>query len=600
MNLLRARKMKLLLALFILAALTLAACSKGDVAPAGSEAASAAPANGSAAKKYIDSKGREVEVPAQPRRIVYVGSDPGDLIALGVKPLGASLSVIGTQVVYPDLLQGIEDIGYPANLEKVTALDPDVILFSDWDEKAIDALARIAPTAVIEGTGTFDRVRKIAEAIGKTAEADDFIASYEAKAEQIKTRLKLADGSGATATVFLQMGKSLYVMGHQGLSVTLFDALGFRPADKVKQLIDKGERFAEISAEVLPDYAGDEIFVLSNGQDETKQELDRLLAGNTWRTLPAVKKGRVHQMDSQWNFDDPITRDRLLDELQNLLSPSRSYTDAMGRKVELPAHPERIVAHYYASEFVALGLPVIGTNYINASGILTQEQLQGMEDVGGEGVVPNLEKVVALDPDLIAVPNFLEPADLEALSKIAPTVALDYGSDVFARLRTIGEITGSSARAEDWIAAYEAKAEEKRKEAASMIQPGETASAFILYQDKQLYVYGPQRLGPIMYDALGFAMPPKVKELFDRNKDALWETISLETLPDYAGDRIFLVVPDDSDDTKKRVEEVLNGPIWKGLPAVKNGKAYVVESRWAFNDPLTLDWLLGEMPKKLR
>ncbi len=280
-------------------------------------------------------------------------------------------------------------------------------------------------------------------------------------------------------------------------------------------------------------------------------------------------------------------------------SATKKYIDSKGREVELPAHPERIVAHYYASEFVALGLPIVGTNYINASGILTPAQLQGIENIGGEGVVPNLEKVVALDPDLIVVPNFLQPADLEALSKIAPTVALDYSSDVFARLRTIGEIAGSSARAEDWIAAYKAKAEEKRKEAASLIQPGETSSAFILYQDKQLYVYGPQRLGPIMYDALGFAMPPKVKELFDRNKDALWETISLETLPDYAGDRIFLVIPDDSDDTKKMVEEVLNGPIWKGLPAVKNGKAYVVESRWAFNDPLTLNWLLDEMPKKL-
>ena len=46
------------------------------------------------------------------------------------------------------------------------------------------------------------------------------------------------------------------------------------------------------------------------------------------------------------------------------------------------------------------------------------------------------------------------------------------------------------------------------------------------------------------------------------------------------------------------IDEVINSN-WKGIPAVKNGKAYVVESRWAFNDPLTLDWLLDEMPKTI-
>ncbi|MBO0603138.1 ABC transporter substrate-binding protein [Sporosarcina sp. E16_3] len=278
---------------------------------------------------------------------------------------------------------------------------------------------------------------------------------------------------------------------------------------------------------------------------------------------------------------------------------TRLFTDAMGRKVELPANPERIIAHFYASEMIAINQPIIGTNFINATEVLTEAQLKGIEDIGGDGVAPNLEKTLALNPDLIIVPNFLEASDLDELSKIAPTVAIDYSSDVISRLKTLGEIIGKPENAEKWITDYTAKAEEKRDEVKPLIAPGETASAFIIYEGKQLYVYGPQRLGPIMYDALGFIMPPKVEEMFLDKKDSLWEMISLEVLPEFAGDRIFLIASDDSEESKQMIEEVINGPIWKGIPAVRNGKAYVVESRWAFNDPLTLDWLLDEMPKTI-
>jgi len=277
----------------------------------------------------------------------------------------------------------------------------------------------------------------------------------------------------------------------------------------------------------------------------------------------------------------------------------RAYTDALGRTVQLPARPQRIVAHYYASEMAALGITMAGTNYINAKLVLSEEQLKGVLDVGGEGMGPNIERVLSLNPDLIIVPDFLEAADLEALSKVAPTVAIKYSADVFTRLRTLGDIVGKPEQAEQWIKAYQAKAEAKRSELKSVIDEGETASAFILYVDNQLYIYGPQRLGPTLYDAFGFAPPPKAKELF-AGKDALWEQISLETLADYAGDRIFLVAGDDSDDAKKAVQDMIAGPVWKSLPAVKNGKAYIVGDRWGLNDPLTLDWLLDEAAKVLK
>ncbi|WP_179215541.1 ABC transporter substrate-binding protein [Paenibacillus sp. MY03] len=276
-------------------------------------------------------------------------------------------------------------------------------------------------------------------------------------------------------------------------------------------------------------------------------------------------------------------------------SGTREYEDALGRKVEIPTRPERIIAHYYASEFTALGVPIVGTNYLNAQLVLTQDQLEGIEDIGGDGLVPNIEKVLALEPDLIVVPDFLEAADIDALAKVAPTVVVAYGADAFEHVREAADLAGKPELAEAWQKGYDEKVAKQREVVQAHIKQGETASAFVLYSDKKLYVYNKQRLGPTMYDAFGFQIPAKVTELFASDPSQLWAEISLEKLPEYVGDRIFLVGPGDDEESKKVLNEVLNGPVWSTLPAVKNNQAYIVGSRWAMNDPLSLEWLLDEM-----
>lgn len=284
--------------------------------------------------------------------------------------------------------------------------------------------------------------------------------------------------------------------------------------------------------------------------------------------------------------------------VEAVTSLTHLYTDSSGREVEIPSKPERIVAHFYAPEMVSLGVPMVGTNHANAKLVLTEEQLQGVQDIGAEGsATPSLEKVLSLEPDIIIVPDFLDATALEGLSKIAPTVTMNYSGDVFSRITALGDIIGKQEAAADWIKSYEAKAAEKRAELASVVGEGETASAFVVFQDKLLYIYGPQRLGPTMYDALGFKAPEAVQELFAENPDKLWLAISQETLPELAGDHIFLVTQDTNEASREGVEELTKSAIWQSLPAVKNGQAYVVGNRFAFNDSVTLEWLLEEMPK---
>jgi len=271
-------------------------------------------------RSITDYTKRTFDIPAQPKRIVYVGSSPGDLFALGVKPVGASLSVISSQIVYPELLSGIEDIGGgEANLEKITLLEPDLILFDGvvYDDK-VQALAKIAPSVSYDSAAPmYERLRFLADATGKKEEAEKWITGYEAKAKVTLERLKTSPDE--TAAVLLLLGKQLYVMGNRGLSVTVFDVLGFKPTPKIKGIIDDSKRFITVSAEVLPEYTGDWVFLLANKAEETVAAKQALLDSALWKSLPAVKNGQVHVFESKWNFDDPITRERLLEELPRIM-----------------------------------------------------------------------------------------------------------------------------------------------------------------------------------------------------------------------------------------------------------------------------------------
>ncbi|WP_235332549.1 ABC transporter substrate-binding protein [Paenibacillus polymyxa] len=200
-------------------------------------------------------------------------------------------------------------------------LKPDLILFDNWDVKTIDTLAKIAPTVVLNSElATFERMQELGKLLGKTKEADQFKTLYDGKAKQMKAKLDVDINPGETATVLLVMGDNLYVMGHQGISVSLYDMLGFIPAHKVQtDLIDKKERFATISSEVLPSFIGDELFILSDQSEETIATTRNLMNSEVWKTIPAVQNKRVYTLDSSWNFDDAITRERLLEQIPDLM-----------------------------------------------------------------------------------------------------------------------------------------------------------------------------------------------------------------------------------------------------------------------------------------
>src|SRR5690606_17715423 len=111
-------------------------------------------------------------------------------------------------------------------------------------------------------------------------------------------------------------------------------------------------------------------------------------------------------------------------------------------------------------EVLALGIKPIGTldYYLNK---FERERIAGIESVGGDE--PSMEKMIALEPDLIIIPGYFKPEIVEALQKIAPTVATKWGLLPLEHLSVLAEWLGREEEEQAWLAHYAEKAAQTKE-----------------------------------------------------------------------------------------------------------------------------------------
>jgi len=264
---------------------------------------------------FKDWTGHEVEIPVNPKRVIYHGEVTGDLLALGVVPVGI-LHQEGT--VYDDQVAQAEDVGFPISVEKALALNPDLIIFSNSDEAQYDQIAKVAPTVTFDSFGSIeDRLRILGDLLNKKQEAEDWITKHQQATEEMWKQLH-ENGlkEGETASVFtMYPGNRLFVMAGAGLPQLLYGKDGLKPTAEIQKILDQDMGFVEISTEKLSEIAGDRIFILDPVTDDAKQSTKELLDSSIWKNLPAVKEGKVYRFDIVKASSDALSREWLLQEL---------------------------------------------------------------------------------------------------------------------------------------------------------------------------------------------------------------------------------------------------------------------------------------------
>lgn len=254
--------------------------------------------------------------------------------------------------------------------------------------------------------------------------------------------------------------------------------------------------------------------------------------------------------------------------------------------VEVPANPQRVVVlSSFTGNVMALDVNLVGVDSWSKMNPRFEEKLTDVEEVSDE----NLEKIIELDPDLIIGLSNIKNAD--KLNEIAPTVTYTYGKvDYLTQHLEIGKLLNKEKEAQAWIDDFKKRAQAAGQDIKAKI--GEDATVSVIENwDKQLYVYGDNwgRGTEILYQEMKMAMPEKVKEM--ALKDGYY-ALSLEVLPEFAGDYVILSKNSDTDNSFQETDT------YKNIPAVKNGQVYEVNAQeFYFNDPITLELQLDFFKK---
>jgi len=133
--------------------------------------------------------------------------------------------------------------------------------------------------------------------------------------------------------------------------------------------------------------------------------------------------------------------------------------DALGRRVTIPRPPQRItsVAPSVTEILFALGL---GDNIVGISDAddYPASGLRGKTRVGG--VILNVERILALRPDLVIGVAGLQQEQLERLIRLGlPVLAVEARSleETFAQISLLGRVTGRGAAADRLVGGLRAR-----------------------------------------------------------------------------------------------------------------------------------------------
>lgn len=262
---------------------------------------------------------------------------------------------------------------------------------------------------------------------------------------------------------------------------------------------------------------------------------------------------------------------------------TKIYAAANG-DIEVPVNPQRIVdvTAFYTGFFVALGAPLAGA----MDNALANPYLKGKVDgVANLGTVPSPESILALKPDLIIA--YKGTDEIDQLAKIAPVVAVEYGKLPYKeQMIEFGKLTGKEAEASAWVDQWEKKIADLKPKVQAAVG-AKTVSILNPYA-KGLYVFGHNfgRGGEIIYGEFGLKAPEEAqKAAIDSGTG--WASITLEKLPEFAGDIIF-TCPWSGDTSDPKI--VYDNALWTTLPAVKAGNVFQLNpAADTYNDPVSLD-----------
>ncbi|SFQ64149.1 iron complex transport system substrate-binding protein [Roseivivax halotolerans] len=254
----------------------------------------------------------------------------------------------------------------------------------------------------------------------------------------------------------------------------------------------------------------------------------------------------------------------------------RTFTDALGREVEIPVDPQRIIAIHdltITMPLVELGAPVVGSHgrvrddgstYLRSVNTIFNVDFDNsdIEFVGAFNQM-DFEAMAALDPDLIIARAPWDEEIREQLEIVGPTVYVADVPEPFETYRQIADAAGMLPEFEARLGDYDALIEDARNWAPQL--QGASYSKIQGYDGILWVAAGYGGLTQVLH-ALGMERTDFAQAMADRG--VVWgEEVSAEVLPELEADYIFDTYRIDQDDTPQKAFDRLSDvfPGWCDL-----------------------------------
>lgn len=251
-------------------------------------------------------------------------------------------------------------------------------------------------------------------------------------------------------------------------------------------------------------------------------------------------------------------------EVEQQAVETRTFETIKG-SIEIPSKPMRIVTDFYGGELLSVSANVIGVEPTAFDNPFIKDLLKDAVEIGQP---VNVEKVLELEPDLIVI---MYDENYEQLSEIAPTLHIPYGTatNIQETVQLFGDITGNHEEAEKFMNKFTQKAKEGKEKLSGVIASDATFGIYELTDKGDLWIFGDNagRGGQALYNALELNMPHQ-----NKNEEQTLQ-LSMEVLPDYAADYMFLTTYD-PDKKGEALKNLKSSSIWQGLDAMKNNQVF--------------------------
>ncbi len=282
----------------------------------------------------------------------------------------------------------------------------------------------------------------------------------------------------------------------------------------------------------------------------------------------------------------------------SVTAASHPVIDAAGRTVSVPLKPLRVLAlgEFDLDTLLALEMPPVGTtNGRGQTGVPNYLQHKA-KDIASVGAFaqPNMDKIIAAQPDLIVTSVIRDPQIIAQLERIAPVlITTKTGSDWKTAFNQMATLLGKEAQAKQFLAQYQARV----AELSLHIKPAQTIS-IVRWDPKGPGFMLKDAFASLVVQDLGLTRPAGQRQAGANHSKPL----SLEALTEIDADWLFIGTLSPAGDAAATLKTVQTAPAFKNLHVVKNQQVRIIDgSLWtSTGGPLAALAVLDDVEKNLR